>query len=267
MISSLPKSSTKMKVTVWWHWPEFIGHWLPTMYTVRGTRISYPIPTTWVTMPAWTKAVRFIPTHTIQVIMIFTRRGRSSILVSTTPTYYWTISMQPTFRMQPWRTALRGKPNSCVPTTTFCLYRAGMKYPSARKPWPTSITAPLRQLRTQKPLTGLSRRWKTASTWWMTPNTICLHHTSKRQLFKAYWHASTYGVPDRPPMAARSFMKKRPSMPRLYMTRISTSYIREIFMRSGKTSLPTSMIRNTMKVCGKWNSSVPAWTASLPTHA
>ena len=28
------------------HWPEFIGHWLPTMYTVRGTRISYPIPTT-----------------------------------------------------------------------------------------------------------------------------------------------------------------------------------------------------------------------------
>ena len=109
--------------------------------------------------------------------------------------------------------------------------------------------------------------WKTASTWWMTPNTICLHHTSKRQLFKAYWHASAYGVPDRPPMAARSFMKKRPSMPRLYMTRISTSYIREIFMRSGKTLLPTSMIRNTMKVCGKWNSSVPAWTASLPTHA
>ena len=42
-----------------------------------------------------------IPTHTIQVIMIFTRRGRSSIPVSTTPTYYWTISMQPTFRMQP----------------------------------------------------------------------------------------------------------------------------------------------------------------------
>lgn len=29
---------------------------------------------------------------------------------------------------------IKGKPNSCVPTTTFCLYRAGMKYPSARKP-------------------------------------------------------------------------------------------------------------------------------------
>ncbi|MEB3374720.1 hypothetical protein SFC43_20830 [Bacteroides sp. CR5/BHMF/2] len=29
---------------------------------------------------------------------------------------------------------IKEKPNSCVPTTTFCLYRAGMKYPSAQKP-------------------------------------------------------------------------------------------------------------------------------------
>ena len=35
----------------------------------------------------------------------------------------------------------------------------------------------------------------------------------KKTTVQGILHASAYGVPDRPPMAARSFMKKRPSMP------------------------------------------------------